>query len=157
MTGHGVLRLDVPEQHDRLERLFGEATCFVMPSHSEASAIAYVEAAAAGLPSIGTSAGGSDYLIGDGGLIVDPGDDDALSTRCAGSPIPTAAEQMGAAASSAAASCSRGPRSPAGSCARSRARRPSRSPPTSRRRRRSRAARLAGRVSPGRAGCGPCA
>ena len=48
VTGHGVLRLDVPEQHERLERLFAEATCFVMPSHSEASAIAYVEAAAAG-------------------------------------------------------------------------------------------------------------
>jgi glycosyltransferase involved in cell wall biosynthesis len=78
VTGHGVLRLDVPEQHALLERLFGEATCFVMPSHSEASAIAYVEAAAAGLPSIGTSEGGSDFLIGDGGLIVDPKDDDAL-------------------------------------------------------------------------------
>ena len=63
---------------ERLEQLFAQATCFVLPSHSEASAIAYVEAAAAGLPSIGTVAGGSDYLIGDGGLVVDPGDDDAL-------------------------------------------------------------------------------
>jgi glycosyltransferase involved in cell wall biosynthesis len=78
VSGHGVLRLDVPEQHDRLERLFAAATCFVMPSHSEASAIAYVEAATAGLPSIGTSAGGSDYLIGEGGLVVDPADDGAL-------------------------------------------------------------------------------
>ena len=78
VSGHGVLRLDVPEQHARLESLFSKATCFVMPSHSEASAIAYVEAAAAGLPSIGTSEGGSDFLIGDGGLIVNPKDDDAL-------------------------------------------------------------------------------
>lgn len=78
VSGHGVLRLDVPEQHDRLERLFAQATCFVMPSHSEASAIAYVEAATAGLPSIGTSAGGSGYLIGEGGLVVDPADDGAL-------------------------------------------------------------------------------
>jgi glycosyltransferase involved in cell wall biosynthesis len=78
VSTHGILRLDVPEQHDRLERLFAEATCFVMPSHSEASAIAYVEAAAAGLPSIGTSSGGSDYLIGEGGLVVDPADDEAL-------------------------------------------------------------------------------
>ena len=38
VTAHGVLRLDVPEQHATLERLFGEATCFVMPSHSEAAA-----------------------------------------------------------------------------------------------------------------------
>jgi glycosyltransferase involved in cell wall biosynthesis len=98
VTGHGVLRLDVPEQHERLERLFGEATCFVMPSHSEASAIAYVEAAAAGLPSIGTSAGGSDYLIGDGGLVVDPRDDSALLAAMRRLADPEAAARMGAAA-----------------------------------------------------------
>jgi glycosyltransferase involved in cell wall biosynthesis len=98
VTGHGILRLDVAEQHERLERLFAEATCFVMPSHSEASAIAYVEAASAGLPSIGTSAGGSSYLIGDGGVIVDPGDEEALFAamrRLADAPT---AERMGAAA-----------------------------------------------------------
>jgi glycosyltransferase involved in cell wall biosynthesis len=78
VAGHGVLRLDVPEQHARLEHLFSKATCFVMPSHSEAVGIAYVEAAAAGLPSIGTSQGGSDFLIGDGGLVINPNDDDAL-------------------------------------------------------------------------------
>ena len=98
VTGHGILRLDLPEQHDRLERLFAGATCFVMPSHSEASAIAYVEAAAAGLPSIGTSAGGSDYLIGDGGLIVDPGDDDALLGAMRRLAEPETAARMGAAA-----------------------------------------------------------
>jgi glycogen synthase len=98
VTGHGILRLDVPEQHDRLERLFAESTCFVMPSHSEASAIAYVEAAAAGLPSIGTSQGGSDYLIGDGGLIVDPADDDALLDAMRRLSDPETAERMGAAA-----------------------------------------------------------
>lgn len=98
VTAHGVLRLDVPEQHATLERLFGEATCFVMPSHSEASAIAYVEAAAAGLPSIGTSAGGSDYLIGDGGLIVDPGDDEELVTAMRRLSDPDTAAAMGAAA-----------------------------------------------------------
>ena len=78
VTAYGVLRMDVPEQHAQLERLFARATCFVMPSLAEASAIAYVEAGAAGLPSIGSSSGGSDYLIGDGGLIVDPHDDQAL-------------------------------------------------------------------------------
>lgn len=98
VTGHGVLRLDVAEQHERLERLFAEATCFVMPSHSEASAIAYVEASSAGLPSIGTSAGGSGYLIGDGGAIVDPGDDKALFAAMRRLADPAAAERMGAAA-----------------------------------------------------------
>jgi glycosyltransferase involved in cell wall biosynthesis len=98
VTGHGILRLDVAEQHERLERLFAEATCFVMPSHSEASAIAYVEAASAGLPSIGTSAGGSGYLIGDGGVIVDPGDDEALLAAMLRLADPETAERAGAAA-----------------------------------------------------------
>jgi glycosyltransferase involved in cell wall biosynthesis len=98
VTGHGVLRLDVPEQHNRLERLFAEATCFVMPSHSEASAIAYVEAATAGLPSIGTSAGGSDYLIGEGGLVVDPADDGALLEAMRRLADPETAATMGAVA-----------------------------------------------------------
>jgi glycosyltransferase involved in cell wall biosynthesis len=98
VTGHGILRLDVAEQHERLERLYAEATCFVMPSHSEASAIAYVEAASAGLPSIGTSAGGSGYLIGDGGVIVDPGDDEALLAAMLRLADPTITERMGAAA-----------------------------------------------------------
>jgi glycosyltransferase involved in cell wall biosynthesis len=98
VTGHGVLRLDVAEQHERLERLLSAATCFVMPSHSEASAIAYVEAASAGLPSIGTSAGGSGYLIGNGGLIVDPGDDEALFAAMQTLADAQTAERMGLAA-----------------------------------------------------------
>jgi glycosyltransferase involved in cell wall biosynthesis len=98
VTAHGVLRLDVPEEHAHLERLFGAATCFLMPSHAEASAIAYVEAAAAGLPSIGTSSGGSDYLIGDGGLIVDPNDDEALLAAMRRLSDPDTAARMGAAA-----------------------------------------------------------
>lgn len=98
VSGHGVLRLDLAEQHDRLERLYAAATCFVMPSHSEASAIAYVEAATAGLPSIGTSAGGSGYLIGEGGLVVDPADDDALLAAMRRLADPEAAARMGAVA-----------------------------------------------------------
>ena len=98
VTAHGVLRLGVPEQHDRLERLFGAATCFVMPSHADAAGIAYVEAAAAGLPSIGTSSGGSDHLIGDGGLVVDPNDDEALLAAMRRLSDPDTAARMGAAA-----------------------------------------------------------
>ena len=98
VTGHGVLRMSDPDQHAQLERLFAEATCFVMPSLSEASAIAYVEAAAAGLPSIGTTAGGSDYLIGDGGVCVDPHDPAALLTAMLELADPETAERTGAAA-----------------------------------------------------------
>lgn len=98
VTAHGVLRLDVPEQSERLERLFAQATCFVMPSQYDASAIAYVEAADAGLPSIGTSNGGSDYLIGDGGVVVDPRDEGALLAEMRRLADPETAARTGAAA-----------------------------------------------------------
>ena len=98
VTGHGVLRLDVPEQHERLEGLLAHATCFVMPSRYDAAGIAYVEAAAAGLPSIGTCNGGPAYLIGDGGVVVDPRDDDALLVEMRRLSDPDTAARMGAAA-----------------------------------------------------------
>ena len=98
VTGHGVLRLDVAEQQELLEDLFSRATCFVMPSRRDAAGIAYVEAAAAGLPSIGTSMGGPDYLIGDGGVVVDPGDDDVLLAAMRRLADPETAARMGAAA-----------------------------------------------------------
>jgi hypothetical protein len=78
VAGYGSLRLGDPEARRRLERLYETATCFVLPSQYEASAIAYVEALSAGLPCIGTSVGGSRDLIGDAGRLVDPSDDDAL-------------------------------------------------------------------------------
>ncbi|MFW0795332.1 glycosyltransferase family 4 protein [Gordonia sp. CPCC 205515] len=95
---HGVLRLDVSKEREHLSQLFAESTCFVMPSISEAVGIAYVEAAANGLPSIGTSQGGSDFLIGDGGLIVDPTDDEALYTAMRRLADPETAAEMGSAA-----------------------------------------------------------
>ncbi len=78
VTCHGTLRRDVAEEGAQLRRLFDQATCFVMPSLFEPSAVVYAEAAAAGLPSIGTGVGGSADLIGDAGLVVDPTDDEAV-------------------------------------------------------------------------------
>ena len=78
VVGHGVLRLDDDSDRGRLAQLFARATCFVMPSLHEPSAQAYVEASAWGIPSIVTSNGGSTELIRDGGIIVDPLDDDRL-------------------------------------------------------------------------------
>ena len=95
-VGHGVLRLDVPHERERVEALYEQATCFVMPSHVEAAGIAYVEAAAAGLPSIATSVGGSNYLVGDGGIIVDPHDDDALLAAMRTLADPETAARIGA-------------------------------------------------------------
>jgi glycosyltransferase involved in cell wall biosynthesis len=78
VVGHGYLRLDVASDRGMLDRLFAAATCFVMPSRYEPSAIAYVEAATAGLPVIGTTEGGSALLIGAGGILVHPDDEPGL-------------------------------------------------------------------------------
>jgi glycosyltransferase involved in cell wall biosynthesis len=76
--GHGWLSLANDEHRRRLDGLFEQATCFVMPSLCEPSAISYLEAGAAGVPSIGSTVGGSRELIGDGGCVVDPHDHEAL-------------------------------------------------------------------------------
>ncbi len=78
VTLHGTLRLDEPGERAQVESLFRRATCYVMPSKHEASALAFIEAGSAGLPSIGTTVGGAAELIGDGGVVVDPADPEAL-------------------------------------------------------------------------------
>lgn len=76
--GHGPLSLADEGHRRRLDELFELATCFAMPSLSEPAGITYLEAAAAGVPSVGTAVGGSPELIGDGGCVVDPYDSEAL-------------------------------------------------------------------------------
>jgi len=78
VTGHGWLSLAHDDQRRKLERLFETSTCFVMPSWCEPAGIAHLEAAAAGMPSIGSTVGGSSHLIGDGGCVVDPADEQGL-------------------------------------------------------------------------------
>ena len=75
VVGHGEVDRSTSAGRRHLEGLFRGATCFVMPSHVEAFGIAYVEAAAAGLGSIGTTIGGTTDSIGSGGLRVDPDDE----------------------------------------------------------------------------------
>ena len=78
VTAHGPLALGDPASRHKLEALFESATCLVMPSHYEAFGVAYVEAAAAGVPSIGTIRGGAATAIGEGGVLVDPDSDEEL-------------------------------------------------------------------------------
>jgi glycogen synthase len=78
VVGHGWLSLADEAERKQVDDLFEAATCFVMPSLCEPSALSYVEAAAGGVPSIGSTIGGSAELIGDGGCVVDPYDDNAL-------------------------------------------------------------------------------
>ena len=95
VTGHGPLSLGDDIQRRKLDELFETATCFVMPSWCEPSAISYVEAAAAGIPSIGSTVGGSSDLIGDGGCVVDPDDEQALLDAMLTLSNPVAAREAG--------------------------------------------------------------
>jgi glycosyltransferase involved in cell wall biosynthesis len=99
VTGHGPLRPEVPEEAERVRSLFARATCFVMPSQVEPFGIVYVEAAAAGLPSIATSVGGAGTVVAEGtGLLVPPGDVGALLDAMRRLADGEVARRMGAAA-----------------------------------------------------------
>lgn len=66
---------------ENAERLYGGADAAVLPSHSEGSPNALVEAAAYGLPIVATTVGGVPDILEDGesGLLVPPRDPDALA------------------------------------------------------------------------------
>lgn len=103
VTGHGPLPLGSAAGQRTYAELLHRATCFVMPSSLEAFGIAYMDAGATGLPSIGTTVGGAPDAIGDGGLIVDPGDDDALTAAMLELADPDTARRLGERAHSHAA------------------------------------------------------
>lgn len=94
----GPLPAADPASAARLAALYGRATCFVLPSLMEPFGMAYLEAGAAGVPSIGTTVGGAASAIGDGGLLVEPGDDGALLDAMRQMCDPTVARALGAAA-----------------------------------------------------------
>jgi len=78
VTGHGSLSLVSAQDRERMADLYGRATAFVMPSLHEPAGIVYVEAGSAGVGSVGTTNGGAATMIGAGGMLVDPRDDDAI-------------------------------------------------------------------------------
>jgi glycosyltransferase involved in cell wall biosynthesis len=79
VIGHGSISLGDAAGAERLADLYRRATCFVMVSVHEPAGAVYAEAAAAGIPSIGTTNGGSATIIGAGGVLVDPRDERALT------------------------------------------------------------------------------
>ena len=93
--GHGPLSFTVPAERERLEQLFRQATCLVMPSWIEPFGIVYVEAAQAGIPSIATSVGGTGTSVGPGGVLVDPADGDGLLDAMRRLSRPEVARQLG--------------------------------------------------------------
>lgn len=95
VRGHGRLSLGRAEDRAELEALLQRATCLVLPSAFEAFGIAYVDAGAAGVPSIGTTEGGAHTAIGEGGTLVPPGDSAALSAAMERLADPATACELG--------------------------------------------------------------
>lgn len=61
-----------------MDALYTEADALVHPTHREAVGIVLIEALYKGVPCIGTTVGNQRWVIGDAGLIVEPGRVDAL-------------------------------------------------------------------------------
>jgi hypothetical protein len=78
VAGHGRLPLGSAQGQRQYRELLRRATCYVMPSENEPLGIAYLDAASAGVPSIGTTSGGARDAVADGGRVVDPADPEAL-------------------------------------------------------------------------------
>lgn len=95
VTGHGTISLGTEAGKKHYADLWARATCFVMPSTFEPFGIAYLDAGAAGVPSIGTSVGGAADSIGPGGVVVDPADKDALFDAMLELSVPETAQRLG--------------------------------------------------------------
>ena len=95
VRGHGVLALGSDDGQRSYRQLLSQATCFLMPSAHEPFGIAYVDAGDAGVPSIGTTAGGAPEAIGGGGRTVDPADPAALRAAMLELADPATASRLG--------------------------------------------------------------
>lgn len=96
VTPHGRLSLGSADGQRRYAELLRRATCFLMPSTHEPFGIAYADAGACGLPSIGTTVGGAPEAVGPGGLVVDPDDPRALPGAMLKLADPETARSLGA-------------------------------------------------------------
>lgn len=95
VQGHGFQPLGSPESQRLMHELYGRATCLVVPTSFEPAGIVYLEAAGAGIPSIGPSSGGAGDLIGRGGMTVAPGNTQELVAAMMHMTDATAAQSMG--------------------------------------------------------------
>ncbi len=96
----GRISRETPHGRAELERIFDQATVFVLPSLYEPFGVAFLEAMAYGLPCVGTTTCAMPEIVEDGvtGLLAPPGDADAL-TDCLTALVsaPDRASSMGAA------------------------------------------------------------
>lgn len=103
VTGHGTMPLESADAQRRYAAILDRATCMVMPSAYEPFGIAYADAGARGVPSIGTTVGGAADAVGEGGVLVEPEDAEALLAAMVELSDPGTAERLGALASEHAA------------------------------------------------------
>jgi glycosyltransferase involved in cell wall biosynthesis len=96
VTGHGSLSVVSAQERERLADLYRRATAFVMPSLHEPAGIVYLEAGAAGVPSLGTTDGGAATMIGSGGVLVDPRSDQQIEAALERLCDPAVARELGA-------------------------------------------------------------
>jgi glycosyltransferase involved in cell wall biosynthesis len=96
VIGHGLLPLGSEEGRRRYAELLSEATCLLMPSTFEPFGIAYLDAAGAGVPSIGTTVGGAEDAVGESGRVVDPKDPRGLSVAMLELADASVARELGA-------------------------------------------------------------
>jgi glycosyltransferase involved in cell wall biosynthesis len=92
---HGMLPLDSPAGQQKYVGLLARSTCLLMPSTFEPFGIAYLDAAVAGTPSIGTTVGGAADAVGEGGVVVDPSDPAALLAAMLELADPETARRLG--------------------------------------------------------------
>jgi glycosyltransferase involved in cell wall biosynthesis len=92
---HGFLRKDDPQAQQTLDRIYSQATIFLLPSLFDPSPIAYLEAGSAGLPVVGTTEGGAAELLQEGALVVDPTNPDDIANALLKLADPAVARQMG--------------------------------------------------------------
>jgi glycosyltransferase involved in cell wall biosynthesis len=92
---HGRLDIKSEDGAARMTALFESATCMVVPSLAEAGGSVYAEAASAGIPSIGSTNGGSGDVIASGGVVVDPFDQQAITDAMLRFCDPTTAQSIG--------------------------------------------------------------
>jgi glycosyltransferase involved in cell wall biosynthesis len=64
---------------DGVAAALGEARVAVLPSRAEAMPMFVLEAMAAGVPVVGTPVGSVEWMLGEAGVVVPPGDADALA------------------------------------------------------------------------------
>jgi glycosyltransferase involved in cell wall biosynthesis len=77
---NGRVEFTGPRTGLELDRTYGAADLLVLPSHAETYGMVVTEALARGVPVVATDVGGVSEALGDGGMLVPPGDPAALGT-----------------------------------------------------------------------------